>query len=213
MIKINLYPTKPVKKKKRAGAIDALVFLLVMVVCGAVIWIVHGSISEKIDTQKRTNDMKQMKIDSIRQEIEDHDSIKAQLAEIEAREKIIQELVAARTGPVQMLVELSNIMSLGKGPSIRPEEYRELLKRDPASGFNPEWDPRRLWITAFEEEDREVTLNGEAMSNEDVGELLRRMKISKYFFNEELVQTKSFKSTETTVMIVAFKITCNLRYR
>lgn len=213
MIKINLYPTKPVKKKKRAGAIDALVFLLIMVVCGAVIWIVHGSISEKIDTQKGTNNRKQMKIDSIRQEIEDHDSIKAQLAEIEAREKIIQELVAARTGPVQMLVELSNIMSLGKGPSIRPEEYREMLKRDTSSGFNPEWDPRRLWITAFEEEDREVTLNGEAMSNEDVGELLRRMKISKYFFNEELVKTQSFESTETTVMIVAFEITCNLRYR
>ena len=213
MIRINLYPTKPVKKKERAGAVDALVFLLVTVVCAAVIWIVHGSISEKIEKQKRTNDIMSMKIESIKQEIKDHDEIKAKLTEFEAREKIIQELVAARTGPVQMLVELSNIMSLGKGPSIRPEEYQEMLKRDPASGFNPEWDPRRLWLTRFEESDREVVLEGQAMSNEDVGELLRRIKISKYFFNEELVKTKTEKSTETTAMVIAFELKCNIRYR
>jgi type IV pilus assembly protein PilN len=154
-----------------------------------------------------------MKIESIKQEIKDHDEIKAKLTEFEAREKIIQELVAARTGPVQMLVELSNILSLGKGPSIRPEEYQEMLKRDPASGFNPEWDPRRLWLTRFEESDREVILEGQAMSNEDVGELLRRIKISKYFFNEVLVKTRTEKSAETTAVVIAFELKCNIRYR
>jgi type IV pilus assembly protein PilN len=213
MIRINLFPTKPVKKKERTGAVDALVFLLVTVVCAAVIWIVHGSINEKIDKQKRTNDILAMKIESIKQEIKDHDEIKAKLTEFEAREKIIQELVAARTGPVQMLVELSNILSLGKGPSIRPEEYQEMLKRDPASGFNPEWDPRRLWLTRFEESDREVLLEGQAMSNEDVGELLRRIKISKYFFNEVLVKTRTEKSAETTAVVIAFELKCNIRYR
>ncbi|MFH1435026.1 MAG: PilN domain-containing protein [Pseudomonadota bacterium] len=213
MIKINLYPTKPIKKKERAGVVDILVFVLVLAVCGAVIWIVNGSISEKVDTQSRTNNVKKMKIDSIRQEIKDHDMIKRQLQEIEAREKIIQELIAARTGPVQMLVELSNILSLGKGPSIKPDEYKEMLQQAPSSGFNPEWDPRRLWLKQFEEEDRVVAVHGEAMSNEDVGEFLRRMKISKYFFNEELVKTKQEKAEGSSAMIVAFEIKCNIRYR
>ena len=51
------------------------------------------------------------------------------------------------------------------------------------------------------------------MSNEDVGELLRRIKISKYFFNEELVKTKTEKSEETTAMVIAFELKCNIRYR
>ena len=213
MIRINLYPTKPIKKKERAGAVDILVFVLVLAVCGAVVWIVNGSISEKVETQNRTNNVKKMKIDSIRQEIKDHDQIKRQLQEIEAREKIIQDLIAARTGPVQMLVELSNILSIGKGPSIRPDEYKEMLQHAPSSGFNPEWDPRRLWLQEFEEEDRAVIVRGEAMSNEDVGEFLRRMKISKYFFNEELVKTKQEKADGSSAMIVAFEIKCNIRYR
>jgi Tfp pilus assembly protein PilN len=100
MIRINLYPTKPVKKKEKAGIIDLVVFLLVTLVCAAAIWFINGMISEKIERQTLANDTKQTKIASIKQSIQDHDQIKAQLAEIEAREKIIQELIAARTGPV-----------------------------------------------------------------------------------------------------------------
>ena len=213
MIRINLYPTKPVKKKEKAGIIDLVVFLLVTLVCTAAIWFINGMISEKIERQQLANDTKQTKIASIKQSIQDHDQIKAQLAEIEAREKIIQELVAARTGPVQMLVELSNIMSAGKGPAIRPDEYQEMLKRDPSSGYNPEWDPRRLWLLGFDEKDREVTLTGEAMSNEDVGEFLRRIKISTYFFDEQLVKTQTRPTGETQTVIIAFEIKCSVRYR
>jgi len=213
MIRINLYPTKQVKKKEKAGLIDLVVFLLVTLVCAAAIWFINGMISEKIERQQLANDTKQTKIASIKQSIQDHDQIKAQLAEIEAREKIIQELIAARTGPVQMLVELSNIMSAGKGPAIRSDEYQEMLKRDPSSGYNPEWDPRRLWLSSFEEKDREVFLSGEAMSNEDVGEFLRRIKISTYFFDEQLVKTQTQKTAETGTVIIAFEIKCNVRYR
>jgi type IV pilus assembly protein PilN len=213
MIRVNLYPAKPVKRKERAGLVDALVFLLVVLVCVAVIWIVNGWMNEKIEVQNRANDIKKMKIESIRQEIKDQDEIKRQLTEIAAREKIIQELMAARTGPVQMLVELMSLLSAGKGPSIRPEEYKEMLKRDPASGYNPEWDTRRLWITSFEEKERSVVIKGEAMSNEDVGEFLRRLKISSYFYDEELVKTKSEKVSSSSVMITQFELKCKIRYR
>lgn len=213
MIRINLYPKKAFKKEEKIVTVDFLIFLLVVIVCGAIMWVVNSYINDKLQVQSRANNMMQMKINSIKQEIKDHDKIKQQLKEIEEREKIIQELVAARTGPVQMLVELSDILSVGKGPSIKPEEYQEMLKRDPSSGFNPEWDPRRLWLTGFEEKDREVVIQGEAMSNEDVGEFMRRMKISRYFFDEELVKTKAISKQESKASIVAFEIKCKIRYR
>ncbi len=213
MIRINLYRAKVARKRERVALAEALLFLLVALVCGAVIWIVNGWVNEKIEIQERTNDIKKMKIESIRQEIKDHEEIKRQLSEIEAREKIIQELIAARTGPVQMLVELMKILSSGKGPSIRPEEYREMIRRDPTSGFNPEWDTRRLWLTSFEEKERSVVIKGEAMSNEDVGEFLRRLKISGYFFDEELIKTKSEKLSASNASIVKFEMKCKIRYR
>jgi len=213
MIRINLYPAKPVKKKEKVVLVDLLIFLLVFIVCGASLWIVNGWINEKIEMQERANNIKQMKIDSIRQQIKDHDQIKKQLEEISAREKIIQELIAARTGPVQMLVELMNLLSEGKGPSIRPDEYKEMLKKDPSSGFNPQWDVRRLWLKSFEEKEREVLIKGEALSNEDVGEFLRRLKISNFFWDEELLKTSSEPAQDSTVRIVKFEIKSKIRYR
>ena len=213
MIRINLFPAKPVKKKGKAGLVDALVFMLVVVVCTAIIWIVNGWMNEKIDVQSRANNLKKMKIESIRQEIKDHNEIKRQLTEIEAREKIIQELMAARTGPVQMLVELMGILSAGKGPSIRSDEYKEMLKRDPTSGYNPEWDTRRLWVSSFDEKDRTVIIKGEAMSNEDVGEFLRRLKISNYFYDEELIKTKTEKVANSSATVIQFELKCKIRYR
>jgi hypothetical protein len=88
-----------------------------------------------------------------------------------------------------------------------------MLKRDPSSGYNPEWDPRRLWLLSFEEKDREVTVTGEAMSNEDVGEFLRRIKISTYFFGEQLVKTQTRPAGEVQTIIIAFEIKCSVRYR
>lgn len=212
MIRINLLPSKTVKRKSR-GEVEILVLLLVLLVEGVIIYLLYSSVSGKVDDQKRENDIKQAKISSIKEDIKDHDQIKAELAEIDAREKIIQELIAGRTGPVQMLMELSFILGQGGGPTVDKEEYQQLLKRDPSAGYNPEWDSRRLWLTQFKEADREVEMSGQAMSNEDVGEFLRRLKLSKYFFGEVLIKTAEIKVPGSGVPIVAWNIKCKIRYQ
>ncbi len=212
MIRINLLPTKAVKRKSR-GELEILVLLLVLLVEGAVIYLLYSTVSGKVEDQKRENDIKQAKIASIQEDIKDHEQIKAQLDEIDAREKIIQELIAGRTGPVQMLMELSAILGQGQGPTVDKEEYQEQLKRDPSSGYNPEWDSRRLWLTAFKETDREVDMSGQAMSNEDVGEFLRRLKLSKYFFAEVLIKTMEIRIPSSSVPIVGWNIKCKIRYQ
>lgn len=212
MIRINLLPRKPVKRKGKGG-LDILVLLCVLVVEAAVLYFLYSSLSGKVEDQQRANGIKQAKIDSIKADIKDHEKIKAELEEIDAREKIIQELIAGRTGPVQMLMELSTVLSLGAGPSLHKEKYQELLKRDPSAGFNPEWDSRRLWVTRFQEEDRQVEMEGKAMSNEDVGEFLRRLKLSDYFYAESLINTKEVSVEKSSVPIVSWKIRLKVRYR
>lgn len=212
MIRINLLPSKPVKHATRGG-LDVLVLLLVLLIEGAAIFLLYSSVSGKVDDQKRENGIKQSKIDSIKADIKDHEAIKAELAEIEAREKIIQELIAGRTGPVQMLMELSAILGQGGGPTVDKEEYQELLKRDPTAGYNPEWDARRLWLTSFKETNREVEMSGQAMSNEDVGEFLRRLKLSNYFFDEILVKTAEQRVTKSSHPVVGWNIKCKIRYQ
>jgi type IV pilus assembly protein PilN len=212
MIRINLLPRKPVKRKGKGG-LDILILLCVIVAEAAVLYFLYSSLSGKVEDQQRANGIKQAKIDSIEADIKDHEMIKAELEEIDAREKIIQELIAGRTGPVQMLMELSTILSLGAGPSLHKETYQELLKRDPSAGYNPEWDSRRLWVTHFQEEDRQVEMEGKAMSNEDVGEFLRRLKLSDYFYAETLVNTKEVSVAKSSVPIVSWKIKLKVRYR
>lgn len=212
MIRINLLPRKPVKRKSKGG-LDVLILLCVLVAEAAVVYFLHSSLSGKVEDQRRANGIKQAKIDSIKADIKDHEQIKAELEEIDAREKIIQELIAGRTGPVQMIMELAAVLSLGSGPSLHKEKYQSLLKRDPSAGYNPEWDSRRLWITLFKEQDREVEMDGKAMSNEDVGEFLRRLKLSDYFYAESLVKTAEAYETQSSVPIVSWKIRCKVRYR
>ncbi|MBW2264089.1 MAG: PilN domain-containing protein [Deltaproteobacteria bacterium] len=212
MIRINLLPRKPVKRKSKGG-LDILILLCVLIAEAAVLYFLYSALSGQVEDQQRANGIKQAKIDSIKSDIKDHEEIKAELEEIDAREQIIQELIAGRTGPVQMLMELASVLSLGSGPSLHQEKYQELLKRDPSAGFNPEWDSRRLWVIHFMEEDRQVEMEGKAMSNEDVGEFLRRLKLSDYFYAEALVNTKEVSVEKSTVPIVSWKIKLKVRYR
>lgn len=212
MIRINLLPRKPVKRKGKGG-IEILVLVCVLIVVGAVLYFMYSSLNGKVEDQKRANAIKLAKIDSIKADIKDHEKIKTELEEIDAREKIIQELIAGRTGPVQVLMELATILSLGSGPSVHKEQYQELLKRDPSAGYNSEWDSRRLWLTTFKEENREVEFHGMAMSNEDVGEFLRRLKLSDYFYAETLVKTAEVTVPKSNVPIVSWELKCKIRYR
>jgi len=129
---------------------------------------------------------------------------------------VINELQAGRTGPVFVMVELARIMSRNGAPTIDHDRYMDLRRRSPGQGYDANWDGRRLWLNSFNEENREVELNGMAMSHEDVAELLRRLSLSDYFHNVVLVETRTADSaaqrSESNAQLVSFQIRCRLRY-
>jgi len=213
MIRINLLPTK---KQRAAASGRSLVFVALAVVIVEIIGIgiLHASRSSKKEDLVRANDEIRTRIDRIKREISDHDAIRAEIERIQKRDTVIEQLKAARTGPVLALMELAGILSPGPegGPRV-PHELLEQMRRDnPLTAPNARWDPRRLWITGFHEEQRKVKLEGQARGHDDVAEFLRRLNVSPYFDEVRLVKTQSAVNNDLHLELVQFEIECSARY-
>ena len=83
---------------------------------------------------------------------------------------------------------------------------------NPLAGFNESWDVRRLWITSFEEIERECKIVGMGRSNEDVAEFLRRLTLSEIYDDVTLQRTHASNDSETGLQMVGFNITCKVKY-
>lgn len=211
MIRINLLPTK---KARAASSGRSLIFVALAVVAAEIIGIgvLHASRSSKRDDMIRATDEIRTRIDRIKAEISDHDAIRAEIEHIQRRDEVIEQLKAARTGPVLALMELAGILSPGGGPRV-PRELLEQMRRDnPLTAPNERWDPRRLWITSFSEEQRNVKLEGQARGHDDVAEFLRRLNVSPYFDEVRLVKTQSAMDSTLHLELVQFEIQCTARY-
>jgi type IV pilus assembly protein PilN len=211
MIRINLLPVKATKKRE-AGQRQLLLLLLVLVGAFGLIAVVHVIKSGEIDRLRRRNSETAAAVAKLKAEIGDYDVIKAQYEELTRQKQTIDRLKSGRTGPVGVMRELSDLVSKGKGPRLNVAEYEVLLKKDPNAGYNPTWDPRRLWITKYEEGQRKVKLAGGAKSYDDVAEFMKRMQLSVYFSDVQLLPIKSALDGKLGVKYVTFEMTASANY-
>jgi type IV pilus assembly protein PilN len=212
MIRINLLPIKTLRRRE-IGRNVAILFLLCLLGEILVLFGIHQSMKSKIVIERRRNHSLKANIARYKKEIGDPKKIEEELKEIQEREEIISELKAARTGPVYMLTELSNILSPGKGPSLDRTRYLNMCRENPGACINFQWDSRRVWITEFKEKERTVVIRGEARSHEDVAEFHRRLNLSDYFYKMDLIQTEQTKSKELGIEYVKFEIQGKVRYK
>jgi type IV pilus assembly protein PilN len=209
MIRINLLPVK--KAKKRAtGQRQALIILAALGVELITIVGFHMNESWKVDEKTRRNKELQGTIAKLKAEVGDYEAIKGQRDELIRQREAIGKLQSGRSGPVFVLRELSEILSKDKGPTYSKEDYEKRLRTDPNAGYNPSWDPRRLWITAWKEQARQVTIDGAAKSNDDVAEFMKRLQLSTFFGDVVLQGTKS--SSDSTGIFYTFTIKCSVKY-
>jgi type IV pilus assembly protein PilN len=177
MIRVNLLADA--KKSKRGGATagpvttgEAPTWLLV--VLGAllvqllVFFFIYNSKDSELKKVAQDNKIIQASIDGIKSNIAKHPQIKAKLKELKEREEAIDKLQSARSGPTSAIMELSHIMSEGRGPSMDRDRLEQLKRDNPSAVPNLGWDPRRLWLSAYSETNREVKITGLARDGEDV---------------------------------------------
>jgi type IV pilus assembly protein PilN len=216
MVRINLLPERRQAGRRTPGQEPRQMWLLG--VLGAFV----GAIVICLFVQKVKNDQLaallaengrvQGQIDTIKKQIADHPDIKARLKELRDREDAIAKLQSARTGPTSTLLELAHLLTPGRGPTTDRDKLEQMKRDNPAEVYNPNWDPRRLWLTAYQETERVVKMAGLARDGEDVSELERRLKASDYFAEVKLLPGNKIVDQQTQQELFKFELSAKVRY-
>ena len=111
-----------------------------------------------------------------------------------------------------MLLELSRVLTPGRGPTVDRDKLEQMKRDDPTAVPNPNWDPRRLWLVQYSETDRTMRLAGFARDGEDVSEFLRRLTTSDYFYEVKLLPASKVIDPETKLELVRFELSAKVRY-
>jgi type IV pilus assembly protein PilN len=209
VIRINLLPIRKVKRAEASQREFLYMGMAILATVGAVVFL-HLQADSELEAIKRRNTIVAAEVARLKQEIGDYEKVRAQREELLRQRKTIQGLDAGRTGPVYLLREMSEILSPGKGPTFDRVTYEETLRRDPNAGFNASWDPRRVWLEAYSEDQKHVRIRGAAKSNEDVAEFLKRLNSSVFFSDVNLDSTSQVAGR--TIKFVTFGLSANVIY-
>jgi len=224
MIRVNLLPTDKKRRARRVAPIAAMpagdlslqtwgivygaAIALWLVVLGALYFVQSG----ELETVAQENKTLEARRDELQSKTKGLADVEARLEKSRRLEQVVEELERARRGPTRAVMELSKVLSSPGGPTINPAELEKMREDNPLAGFNESWDVRRLWITSFEEIDRECNIVGQGRSNEDVAEFLRRLTLSEIYEDVTLQRTRAASDPDTGLQMVGFDVTCKVRY-
>jgi type IV pilus assembly protein PilN len=217
MVRINLLPDRR-QTSRRIAASEPGQLWMVAVVGAAALSVVVCLFVQKVKQNELSgvlaeNDVAQGQIDAIAKQISDHPQITARLKELRDREAAIQKLQAGRTGPTSTLLELAHVLTVGgRGPTTDRDKVEQLKRDNPVMAYNPNWDPRRLWLTSYKEADRLVRMGGLARDGEDVSELERRLKLSDYFAEVKLLPGAKVADPQTHQELFQFELSAKVKY-
>jgi type IV pilus assembly protein PilN len=213
MIRINLLTRKKsrVDRQEKTQTWLLVAFGLVLLEIVALV-IYHGFKLEDLKVQERKNSELSAQIDQSKKAVAKHAEVKEKLAQLRAREEAIAKLQSARSGPTSILLELSRLLTPGRGPTVDAGKLSQLRRDDPAAAFNANWDARRLWILNFKEDKRKLRIEGLARDGEDVSELARRMSLSDYFVGVKLLPARRQVDQATKVELVRFSLEAGVKY-
>ena len=204
MIRINLMPNKKIVRRKGEAGADVseggsqawLVFVLGAVLLEVIVLLfVYKTKQDQLTQAVKHNQEIKANIDAISREIANHAQIKAELKELRDREEAIQKLQSARTGP-----------------TVDRDKLEQLKRDNPSAVPNVNWDPRRLWMTSYKEDNRMVRIVGLARDGEDVSEFLRRLSLSDYFYEVRLLPATKGIDAATHLELVKFEMSAKVRY-
>jgi type IV pilus assembly protein PilN len=215
MIRINLLPQKrEAARRASAGGSQRWLFAVLGVVVLEILGLIFLQTSKTDELKQKTADNQKVdfSIKEIQKEISNHDEVKTELQELQDREAAIGKLQSARTGPTAVLLELAKILTPGRGPTADHDKLEQLKKDNPGQMFDPAWDSHQLWILSYTEADRKVKITGQARDGGDVSEFLKRLSLSDYFYNLQLLPATKSVDSVTHLELVKFELSAQARY-
>lgn len=156
MVTINLLPIKA-ELRQRALVEHILVLIICLVATFVVLGFVQGAVKqqrEDLHGEIAQTKVEIKKLTAIAGEIE---QFKKQRQELERKLEIISDLNTQKTGPVEMLDQLSIII------------------------------PEKAWIKSLNNTGHSLVLQGSAVDNPTIATFMKRLQASPYFADVELV--------------------------
>ncbi len=212
MIRVNLLPQKRRKQQSSRGDLWLVGSLALVALEIVACLVAYGAKQDELSREQAKNKALQAQIDSTKEVVKNHEEVKKKLGSLRDREDAIAKLQSARSGPAAMLLEVARLLTPGRGPSVDPTQLSQVRRENPGQDYNQSWDARRLWLVRFVESDRTVRLEGVARDGEDVSELARRMNLSTYFHDVQLLPAKREVEKESGLKLVSFKLEAKVRY-
>jgi len=188
MLRINLIPQKVSPKEARGQQVMFLI-LMTWLLTGGGLYYHYKFVLDTSSIEKNRGIITEnnRKISALQEQLSRYkvlpDAEKQKLkAEYQKRVDTVGRIEKVRSNPVFVLLELARIVSVGQLPTVTgPDTKHEL---------DTNWDPSPMFFTKLDEKDRFLTLEGVARSHYDVSELARRMRVSAYFRNPEILEAK-----------------------
>ncbi len=188
MIRINLLPVKAAKKRA-TGQRQLILMAMIVIVVGVAVTIFHLADASELTTMQQDNKELKDAIAKLKGVVGDYEAVRNQKEKLVRQRDTIKRLQDSRGGPVFVLREVSEILTKDRGPTFDKDHYEELLRRDPNAGYNPSWDPRRVWIGSLHFGGGRLDLGAAAKSNDDVAEFMKRLELSVFFRDVSLSGT------------------------
>jgi type IV pilus assembly protein PilN len=213
VIRINLLPQKRAVRGAPEASQRWLFVVLVIVLLEVVgLFLFHEWKTDELVQQNQKNSELTAKINEIRALVANHEEVKKALAVLRQREDAIAKLQEARSGPTAVLLELSRILTQGRGPTVEPDRLAALKKDNPLAVYNPSWDTRRVWLTQYSESDRTLRIEGYARDGNDVSELAQRLRLSVYFYDVTILPGKKENDSVNRLELIKFALQMKVRY-
>jgi type IV pilus assembly protein PilN len=213
MIRINLLPEAK-RQVAAAGGIQlwGVIYLLSTFAWCVVLFLVYLQYKNELDEQEAKNRELEGQIERAKAQSANIGEVEEKLAKSKRLEEVVNKLQAARSGPARVLMEVSKILSEGRGPTADIDALKELERTNPLMMPNDTWDIRRLWIESFTETNRRCNIAGLGKTNEDVAEFLRRLNVSETFDQVTLQSTSAIPDPKTQLPVVRFTLSCEVKY-
>lgn len=213
MIRVNLLPHAAERKTVDPESQSwVLVVVLLVVVEIIVLFFFHGTKQDELAAVQAEVAELVSQINDKQAKVKDHEKIKEQLDGLRQREDAIAKLQSGRKGPTAVLLELSRVLTKGKGPTVSEKKLQQQRRDDPTESYNRAWDPKRLWLLEYAETERNVRLQGVARDGSDVYEFAQRLKLSQYFDEVTLLPGKQTDKSSKTLELVTFALQVKVKY-
>lgn len=169
-------------RKKEQGLQQLALLGAVVLLAIGANWWWASSLDSDLQTRNRQVSKLKQDIAQLETIIGEITNISKEKKALEEKLEVLERLRKGRTGPVKMLDALATLT------------------------------PEKVWFTSMEEKGGSLVLKGEAVSNEDLADLMKEMKKSPFFQEPSLKRSTQRENRGGGVRIVDFELSCRINH-